>query len=109
MSETIAPVLKGLSISEVRDLLSKGKSRNIYGPCVLEFINSDEAGVNPREAWPINFETTKASAMYQSFNKAVKDANLEDVVQVKQHDSECFLIHKERYALAVAAMADEAE
>lgn len=41
--------MKGLSPDFIMELQKNSKTKNQYGPLVLEFANSDEAAVNPRE------------------------------------------------------------
>jgi len=92
--------LKGLPPELIKALMGKGRARGVYGPRLKQFAESDEAAINPRESWPLEFEGKTALAMTQSFRKHIADADLEDVIQVVSHDGECYLVHKERAAIA---------
>jgi hypothetical protein len=94
--------LKGLDPALIRKLASSGRARNVYGPRLKDFIDSDEAAVDPSEAWPLEFSEKKAQTMYQSFRKAVKDAELTDTVVVRLHEDKVYLMHTERCAVVTA-------
>lgn len=104
--------MKGaLTPDMIEAILGKSRSRNVYGPKLLEFVNeSDEAGINPREAWPTEFKSKQASTMYQGFMKAVNEADLTETVLIKQSDGEVFILHKQRMALLLntPVVTDEA-
>lgn len=93
-------VMKGLSKDFLTELASKSRSKNVYGPKLLTWINdSDEAGIDVQEVWPMEFAAKKPTALYQGFLNAVKSADLEGLVQVKNFDGKVYLLHKERVAL----------
>lgn len=92
----------GLSFAEINDILANGKGKNVYAPKLKTFLDSDEAGINPRSYWATELGTKSPSAVFQSFNNQVKSQGLEDTVLVKQSRGEVYLIHKQRYALAAA-------
>lgn len=94
--------MKGLSPELILKLMAKGRSRNTYGPKLIEFVESDEAAINPREVWPVEFTGKEASTLYQGFRTATNKANLVDTIEVKQSDGEVFLLHKARVELALA-------
>lgn len=100
--------MQGLNSDFISELMSSGRARNQYGPPTLEFLNSDEPGINPREVWPHLFASHKAPTLYQGFVTAVKKANLEDIILVKKKGEDVFLLHKERVTLAIAAAQDAA-
>ena len=100
-------VMKGLSADFINELASKSRSKNVYGPKLLTWINdSDEAGIDVQEVWPIEFGGKKPTALYQGFLNAVKGAELEDTVQVKNFDGKVYLLHKERVALITGNSSD---
>lgn len=46
--EVILPTeLKGLDASKIGELLAGTRTRNQYGPLLMEFMESDEAAINP--------------------------------------------------------------
>jgi hypothetical protein len=93
----------GLSNEKITELMGAGRARNAYGPKLVTFMESDEAAINPVEVWPIEFQAKQASTLYQGFLTAVKKANLEDQVLVKQNDGNVYLLHKERVAIALGS------
>lgn len=98
--------IKGLDPKMIAELMGNTRSRNVYGPKLLDFLNSDEAAINPAETWPIDFGTKKATALYQGFLNAAKTAEVTDVVLVKQYDGGVYLLHKERANVAINPPAD---
>jgi len=91
--------MTGLSADFISDLMAKGRTKNTYGPKLVEFIESDEAAINPAEVWPIEFSKKEASTLYQGFLGAAKKGELTDTIMVKQSDGHVFLLHKERVNL----------
>jgi hypothetical protein len=88
----------GLSPELIAKLMASGRNRNFYGPKLLEFVESDEAGIAVKEVWPVEMSEKEASTIYQGFNLAAKKANLDETVIVKRLDDQVFLLHKERVA-----------
>jgi hypothetical protein len=99
--------ITGISVDLIAELMANSRNRNVYGPKLIEFMESDEAGINPAEVWPLECNG-KASSVYQGFITAVKKAELQDVVMVKRHEESVFLIHRERAGLAVTEAAAQA-
>jgi hypothetical protein len=104
----MSTVITGLSTDLIADLMASGRTRNAYGPKLNDFIESDEAAINPADVWPIEFGKKEASTLYQGFLGAAKKANLQDTILVKQSEGKVFLLHKERVTAALVA-ANEAE
>jgi hypothetical protein len=101
MANSLDLTTLGLSNEKITELMGAGRARNAYGPKLVTFMESDEAAINPVEVWPIEFQAKQASTLYQGFLTAVKKANLEDQVLVKQNDGNVYLLHKERVAVAL--------
>ena len=99
--------IKGLDPKMIAELMGNSRSRNVYGPKLLTFVESDEAAINPAEVWPIDFGSKKTTALYQGFLNAAKNAELTDVVLVKQYDGGVYLLHKERANVAINPPADD--
>lgn len=97
---------KGLPPELITKLMSESRTA-AYGPRLLEFVESDEAGINPREAWPVEFKGKTATAIYQSFKGAVKKASLQDMITVIKREDDVFLMHNERVAAIHAEAAAE--
>jgi hypothetical protein len=93
----------GLSNDEVLELLSKGRTRNMYGPKILEFLASDEVAIDVAEVWPVDFSKKVASTLYQGFINAAKKADLTDQIMVKQSDEHVFILNTEKVALLKTA------
>src|SRR5262245_61537901 len=91
-------VLKGLDAARIAELRKGRRARNVYGPRLVDFMESDEAGVIPAETWPLDFEGKNASSIYQSFRKAAKDLDILDDLDIGQNDGTVFILHKERAA-----------
>lgn len=100
--------MQGLPPEMIADLMANSKSRNVYGPKLLEFCESDEAAINPAESWPVEFGTKKATSLYQSFNSHIKKAELTEIVQCKLYNDTVFLLHLERVATVMAAQVEAA-
>lgn len=100
--------MKGLSNDELATLLGKTRTKNMYGPKLLEFVASDEAAINPRDCWPVEFGNAKVENLYQGFNNAKKTAKLENVVEVRRSEDNIFILHTERVNLSIQAQMDEA-
>lgn len=96
---TDTPQLKGLSSDFINELLNKHGGKNQYGPYIVKFDQSDEAGIEPADLWPTQFASKEPNTLYQGFNNAVKRAKLDDTILVKKVGDHVFLIHKERYKL----------
>lgn len=97
--------LKGLDPSDVLGLLAQARGRNAYGPKLMAFIESDEAGVNVAEVWP-EFAGKIATTLYQGFRTAREKAQIEDgVVTILNRDGQVYLIHNERAHLLAAEAA----
>ena len=101
----------GLDPAMIEKLMGESRQRNTYGPKLIEFINSDEAGINPAEAWPLEFGKKNASTLYQGFLTAAKKAEVADQIRLLQNDGNVFILHKERAGLLVNGVdeADEAD
>lgn len=102
------PEMKGLSADFIATLMANTRTRNAYGPKLLEFVESDEAAINPRDVWFAEFGAKQSGTMYQGFMKAAKDAKLTDTIRISQVDGEVFILHTERVSLALAAATDTA-
>lgn len=102
-----SPAMKGLSADVISQLMANSRSKNTYGPKLVEFVESDEAAINPAEVWPIEFGKKESSTLYQGFLGAVKKADLAEQVMVKQSDGTVILLHKERVNLLLAEQLEQ--
>lgn len=97
-------VAKGvLSMDEITKLVAGGRARNAYGPKLASFYEGDDAAINPAEFWPVEFGAKEASTLYQGFLGAIKKADLEGKVVVKQSDGKVFLMNMEKINAIMAA------
>lgn len=100
--------MKGLTSDMVANLMANTRTKNAYGPPLVEFCESDEAAINPVEVWPALFSGKKASTLYQGFRNAAEKADLTDTILVKMTDDTVFLLHKERVTILLTP-TDEAD
>lgn len=99
---------KGLPTDVILGLMQNTRTRNAYGPKLLDFMeNSDEAGINPVDIWPVEFGGKEAATLYQGFMKAVKDAELSDTIKVIRREDSVFILHLDRVSLALNADSEE--
>lgn len=88
----------------IAELMGKARTRNAYGPKLVAFDESDDAGINPAEVWPVEFGQKKPATLLQGFRTAITKANLQDKIEVKLSDDNVFLLHKERVAVVLAEL-----
>lgn len=91
----------GLSQDLIANLLANTRTRNAYGPKLVEFLDSDEAGVNPVEVWP-EFAGKKATTLYQGFRLAAEKASLTEQLLIKLSEETVFILNKEKVAVMLA-------
>lgn len=94
--------MTGLSADKIAELLA-GRQRGQYEPKLEEFLSSDEAGIDPRQVWPLEFGKKEASSIYQGFNTARKKLETPDVIRITRQENEVFILHVERAALLATA------
>jgi hypothetical protein len=99
--------MNGLSEDQIMELLGKARGRNVYGPKLIEFMESDEAAINPKDTWPAEFANKSASALYQSFRQAAEKANVADQLQISQVGGQVFILHKEKVAVVLNSATTE--
>lgn len=100
--------MKGaLDNDKITALLQNTKTKNAYGPQLLEFLESDEAAINPREAWPHLYGTKSAATLYQGFRNAAEKNNLSDTVSIRKVEDDVFILHKDRVAIAITTETDD--
>lgn len=99
----------GLNPAELQKLLASGRSRNMYGPKLVEFEQSSEAAVDVLsiDHWH-DLKGKEPATLYQGFTNALNKAKLTDVIEVKRVKDNVFLLHKERVKLALATLANNA-
>lgn len=59
--------MKGLSRETIAGLMAGGRSRNAYGPKLIEFVDSDEPAIDVKEVWSMEFSAKESSTLYQGF------------------------------------------
>lgn len=99
--------MNGMTEDQIRELLGKSRGRNTYGPKLVEFMESDEAAINPKDAWPAELSNKSASALYQSFRQAAEKAGVADQLQISQVGGEVFILHKEKVAVVLAGNTED--
>lgn len=98
------PVITGLPADFISELMANSRQRNAYGPKLLEFLQSDEAAINPRDVWPAEFANKKSSTMYQGFNNAIKKGDIKGL-RIAQHNDEVFILNTEKVEALLAESA----
>ena len=94
----------------LKSLLAGGKLPKGYGSkCLHTFIEeSDEPFIDPREVFPL-LKDKKVDSIYQLFNSARNDADLDEVVRVKKFDGNVYLIHNERAGTMLDGIEEDDE
>lgn len=98
----------GLSPELIANLMGKSRTKNAYGPKVLEFADSDEAAINPKEVWAVELGQKNPATLYQGFNNAINKAGLKDTIALRRDGEDVFLLHTERVNLAIAELTASA-
>lgn len=93
----------GLDLTQIQELMGKGRLRGAYHDKFEDFINSDESAVDVAEAWPLEFGQKVATTLYQGFNNVVSKAGLGDTVKVINREGKVYLVHMERYGAQQAS------
>lgn len=101
--------MKGLPPELIAKLVANSRSRGVYPAKLDEFNSSDEAAINPREVWPVEFGGKEATSLYQGFLNAAKkhDPPLNDVITVKKDGEDVFLMHNERVQAVILAAQED--
>jgi hypothetical protein len=97
--------MAGLTQEQIRQILAKRRKRGIYEQYFLDFLKSDEGGINVREQWP-DLNERKAASLKQGFDglkdKATFKEQLEEagftledaeMVNVIANDEQVYLIN----------------
>jgi hypothetical protein len=84
----------------LNQLLDTNKLPKGYvGECLVKFVNeSDEPYVNAREVFPL-LKSKKVDTLYQGFNSAKNDAELNDTIGLKRMGEDLYIVHLERAAV----------
>jgi hypothetical protein len=96
---------KGLDPNQLAEVMAGARGRGIYGPRLKDFMESDEAAIEPAAVWPMDFEGKAASSLYQSFKAAAEKAKIDDEIRLLSTGGKFYLIHNER----ANALREEAE
>jgi hypothetical protein len=106
--------MPGLTQEQIRQILQTRRRRGVYEQYLIEFLKSNEAGVNVKEEWP-DLAVKKASSLKQGFDglkdkatfkEQLKEAGFPedaaDNVSVIANDEQVFLINVPMVELAPA-------
>ncbi len=100
---------KGLEDADILALMAT-RTRNQYAPKAVEFLKSDEKAINVKDVWPLEFGEKSAASLYQGFKTAVsKDDAVKDLIFVKKHEDNVFLINTEKLEMIRNAAVEEAD
>lgn len=89
----------GLNAEQIQALYAKRRVKGQYKELLVQLdTNSDEAGVNVREAWPV-LKDKNTSTLAQGFGNAVKDLKLEEKFDVISQNDQVYVMVKDRVAL----------
>ena len=92
----------GLTPQEIQSLMAKKRTKGLYEEkLTFLYSDSDEAGVDVKEQWPVEFGQKNATTLYQGFTNAAKKLDLEDAVDVINRDGHVFILVKTRVALVM--------
>ena len=92
----------GLTQAQIAELMAKKRTKGVYDERLMEVYESDEAGVDVAEQWPIEFSGKNATTLYQGFSNAAKRLEMEDAVDIVNRDGHVFILVKTRVALVMA-------
>ena len=92
----------GLTPEQIKGLMAKKRTKGIYDERLMEVYESDEAGVDVAETWPVDFSEKSATTLYQGFSNAAKRLEMEDAVDIVNRDGHVFILVKTRVALVLA-------
>lgn len=92
----------GLTPEQIKGLMAKKRTKGIYDERLMEVYESDEAGVDVAETWPVDFSEKNATTLYQGFSNAAKRLEMEDAVDIVNRDGHVFILVKTRVALVLA-------
>jgi hypothetical protein len=92
----------GLTPEQIKGLMAKKRTKGIYDERLMEVYESDEAGVDVAETWPVDFSEKSATTLYQGFSNAAKRLEMEDAVDIVNRDGHVFILIKTRVALVLA-------
>jgi hypothetical protein len=96
----------GLTPDQIQGLLAKKRVKGLYEEkLTFLYSDSDEAGVDVKEQWPVEFGQKSATTLYQGFSNAAKKLDLEDAVDVINRDGHVFILVTTRANLVIAEQA----
>ena len=106
-----------LTPAQIAELMAKKRTKGVYEDKLnILYTESDEAGVDVAEQWPLEFSGKNATTLYQGFSNAAKKLEIEDAVDIVNRDGHVFILVKTRVALVLSdttgngtVEADEAE
>jgi hypothetical protein len=93
----------GLTAEQIAGLMAKKRTKGVYEEKLNElYSDSDEAGVDVAETWPLEFAGKSATTLYQGFSNAAKKLEIDDAVDIVNRDGHVFILVKTRVALVLA-------
>ena len=113
----VVPTIKGgIDPTLIAELIAGSRGRNMYGPKLVEFCDSDEPAIDVVEAWPMEFNGKESTTLYQGFRLAAEKAQLlgvaengkpaiPAVLRIVQRNGNVYLLHNERVSLVQAQAA----
>jgi len=97
----------GLSSERIAELMAKKRTKGQYED-LLHFLmtESDEAGIDVQEQWPLELGAKNATALYQGFRNAAEKLEILDQLDILQRDEHVMILVKTRVALMFGEDAD---
>ena len=93
----------GLTAEQIAGLMAKKRTKGVYEDKLnILYTESDEAGVDVAEQWPLDFSGKSATTLYQGFSNAAKKLEIDDAVDIVNRDGHVFILVKTRVALVLA-------
>jgi hypothetical protein len=98
---------KGLNQDQIKALYAGRRVKGLYEDRTIEFIESDELGVEPMDQWPLDFGDKSATTVFQGFRNAIKKGELTGVVDVMQRGGKVFICHRERCGIPAGVTVED--
>lgn len=93
----------GLTPEQIAGLMAKKRTKGLYEEkLTFLYSDSDEAGVDVAETWPVEFGQKNATTLYQGFSNAAKKLDMEDAVDIVNRDGHVYILVKTRVAIVMA-------
>src|SRR5215471_831200 len=97
--EVTPKTIMSLSKERIAELMAKKRTKGQYEDLLHILMESDEAGVDVQEQWPLELSAKNATALYQGFRNAAEKLEILDDLDILQRDEHVMILVKSRVAL----------